>query len=94
MSLSVPQPTKTTVRRRRVAPTSLAPTTATLRPHTSSVEYLAEDRPSVHTGRIFQALLGVAACLALTGVVAQGQDATTPVGSPDAPPPAVFVQAD
>lgn len=51
------------------------------------------------TGLVFQSILGVAACLALVGVVAATQDAppaNQPVqpGSPDAPPPALFVQLD
>ncbi len=49
------------------------------------------------TGLVFQAILGAAACLALVGVVASTQsEQTTQVdpASPDAPPPAVFVQLD
>ncbi len=48
------------------------------------------------TGLVFQAILGAAACLALVGVVASTQDAATALNptSPDAPPPAVFVQLD
>lgn len=51
------------------------------------------------TGLVFQAILGVAACLALVGVVAATQDtspASQPVqpGSPDAPAPAYFVHLD
>lgn len=51
------------------------------------------------TGLVFQAILGAAACLALVGVVAASQDVQSPAsivnpGSPDAPPPAVFVQLD
>ncbi len=51
------------------------------------------------TGLVFQAILGAAACLALVGVVAASQQPgtqgpTVNPGSPDAPPPAVFVQLD
>lgn len=49
------------------------------------------------TGLVFQAILGAAACLALVGVVASTQNAVTTTlnpTSPDAPPPAVFVQLD
>ncbi len=99
MSLSVPELTKTTTIRRRSVTTSTsatatAPSTvATPRPDlTTSFEHLAQERPSVHTGHIFQALLGIAACLALTGVISQAR--TVPAGSPDAPAPAVFVQTD
>ncbi len=99
MSLSVPERTKpTTTRRRRVATSTSAaatiPSTVTAtRPElTTSFEHLAQERPSVHTGHIFQALLGIAACLALTGVIAQAR--AVPAGSPDAPAPVVFVQTD
>jgi hypothetical protein len=48
------------------------------------------------TGLVFQAILGAAACLALVGVVAASQEVQNPApvvnsGSPEAPPPAVFV---
>ncbi len=48
------------------------------------------------TGLVFQAILGAAACLALVGVVSASQDVQSPTqivnsGSPEAPPPAVFV---
>ncbi len=51
------------------------------------------------TGLVFQAILGVAACLALVGVVAASQEVQSPAPtvnplSPEAPPPAVFVQLD
>ncbi len=51
------------------------------------------------TGLVLQAILGAAACLALVGVVAASQQSATTnpadtSGSPDAPPPAVFVQLD
>ena len=49
------------------------------------------------TALVFQAILGAAACLALVGVVASTQNAATTTlnpASPDAPPPAVFVQLD
>lgn len=50
------------------------------------------------TALVFQAILGVAACLALVGVVASTQDPARSTqiqpGSPDDPPPAVFVQFD
>ncbi len=49
------------------------------------------------TALVFQAILGAAACLALVGVVASTQNAATATlnpTSPDAPPPAVFVQLD
>lgn len=51
------------------------------------------------TGLVFQGILGAAACLALVGVVAAGQQTgqqgpSINSGSPDAPPPAVFVQLD
>ena len=51
------------------------------------------------TGLVFQAILGAAACLALVGVVAASQPTASQgpafnPGSPDAPPPAVFVQLD
>lgn len=50
------------------------------------------------TGLVFQAILGAAACLALVGVVSSTQSgSSTPTinpGSPDAPPPALFVQFD
>ena len=99
MSLSVPELTKTTTTRRRRVTTSTStspavPSTVTApRPElTTSFEHLANERPSVHTGHIFQALLGIAACLALTGVISQAR--AVPAGSPDAPAPAVFVQTD
>jgi len=51
------------------------------------------------TALVFQAILGAAACLALVGVVAASQQSAEvgPIvqpGSPDAPPPAVFVHVD
>ncbi len=99
MSLSVPELTKTTTTRRRRVVTSTSTTATTPstvrapRPElTTSFEHLAQERPSVHTGHIFQALLGIAACLALTGVIAQAR--AVPAGSPDAPAPAVFIQTD
>ncbi len=99
MSLSVPELTKTTTTRRRRVTTSTSDTAIALstvvtpRPDlTTSFEHLAQERPSVHTGHIFQALLGIAACLALTGVISQAR--AVPAGSPDAPAPAVFVQTD
>ena len=64
--------------------------------HVASSSYAVPER-SRTTGLVFQAILGLAACLALVGVVAASQDVQSPTpivdpGSPDAPPPPVFVQ--
>lgn len=95
MSLSVPELARTTDTGHGQTTTSPAPSkvTTTRSSHNPAFEQLTEEqRPSVHTGHIFQALLGIAACLALTAVISQARE--TPTGSPDAPPPAVFVQTD
>lgn len=49
---------------------------------------------SHRTGRIFEVLLGAAACLSLVAVVQQATTTPVDAGSPDAPPPAVFVHSD
>lgn len=61
----------------------------------ASSSYAVPER-SRTTGLVFQAILGAAACLALVGVVVSSQEVNAPApivnpGSPDAPPPAVFV---
>lgn len=97
MSLALPkhdQTATTTTTRRRVVRNLSVPVAHVPRWTDPTVTALVEDRASIRTGKIFQALLGITACLALTGVVAQSQDSSTPASSPDAPPPAVFVQLD
>ena len=62
----------------------------------TTTSYTVPER-SRTTGLVIQVILGAAACLALVGVVDATQQQQTPVpavspGSPEAPPPAVFVQ--
>lgn len=67
--------------------------TPTVRPKTTGVPSdIIPPRGRDTLGIVFQALLGIAACLALVAVV-QRADTRDP-GSVDAPPPAVFVQTD
>ncbi len=93
MSLLVPQQSETTTIRRRRRVVQPAPSARRQLPATIP-SALAEDGASVRTDRIFQALLGIAACLALTGVIIQSQAEAISPGSPEAPAPAVFVQVD
>lgn len=94
MSLLLPKQTsrRSVTRRRRVI--SEAKPAATPRTLTPTIPLILQDRPSVRSGQIFQALLGIAACLALTGVIAQSQSPRTSNSSVDGPAPAVFVHVD
>lgn len=95
MSLLVPQRTTgkatTVTRRRRVPQTSMY---RVPEPKTSPYveEAIGVERLSDKTGVVFQVLLGIAACLALTGVLSQQPSVSS--SSPDAPAPAVFIELD
>jgi hypothetical protein len=82
MSLLVVPKSARTNRRRAIA---------TRRPEE---DFAANTAKSRRTGLVFEVLLGAAACLSLVAVVQEATTAGIPAGSPDAPPPAVFVQTD
>lgn len=84
-SRTATQRTTRTVRRRPAPTPVAAPIEA------AQAEILSQRPASERTRLIFMALLGMAACIALAGVVSQAGDAGT---SPDDPPPAVFVSID
>lgn len=79
--------TTTTTQRR----TSVAPRPSEL---VRSTPIVVDHSASQRTSLIFMALLGMAACLALAGVVTAARDSESGGTSVDDAPPAVFVEAD
>ncbi len=85
---------RTTATRRRPTPSTVTPTSTV--DGQQSVEPKTSVQPNQTTSAnlVFQVLLGAAAMLALVAVVQQAGTSQIDPTSVNAPPPAVFVQAD
>lgn len=92
--MSVTTQSRTTTTRKRSAQSLVTPTAPVGRQQTAEPTAPIQPNQTTSTNLVFQVLLGAAAILALVAVVQQAGNGQINPTSVDAPPPAVFVQAD
>ncbi len=92
--MTVTTQSRTTTTRKSSAQSLATPTTPVGRQQTVEPTTPIQPNQTSSTNLVFQVLLGAAAMLALVAVVQQAGTGQVDPTSVDAPPPAVFVQAD